>query len=460
MAAVQDLNNSLKGSPYSLSDNESGTKRADFLIEEMKSISQRHEQVERNFAAEIPAVRMRLEHLTRARSVFESNALELTGLPLSETEKAINQAPRDLDKLAQYLVEKAVTADRQLIDVLGLHRANLFVSELATEYRTSVPISEIDVRTLHAATVPTERFAGEYRKIEVAIAGSGHVPPSVLDVPRQMYELVNWLNTTQAPPPLAATVVHSWLTIIHPFQDGNGRVARLLANLVLLRSGWPTLIIRSTDRIQYIDALAASDEAGDLLPLFDLFIKSMKRSLKEISKPGLAERLYEEDLRAHPDLRYQIWSGQIHEFLEQLRIVVARHGFDLFRLSVPSASTFVLLNERDSSGNTWLAKIRHQDGRDFLLWLGFMSHEMSDYGGPETPAPSIFISERNRGTDSIHPYTNPLVNGSPIPINEISLVPTARDKSCFVRTASFNVERLTIVDAVNELGSELVSKIY
>ena len=160
MSHSDELNATLVGSPYSLSSDESGQKRAEFLQSEMASISARHKQVEDNFANEIPAVRERLHQLTGARSVFESNALELTGLPLADTQREIEQAPSDLDALAQYLADKAVTADRHLIDVLGLHRANLFVAQLANEYRNAMPISEMDIRTLHAATVPTERFAG------------------------------------------------------------------------------------------------------------------------------------------------------------------------------------------------------------------------------------------------------------------------------------------------------------
>lgn len=452
---INRLNQALSGSPYTLSDDERGVKRGLFLLNEMETISDRHRAVEGSFASEVPAVRERLQRLIRARSVYESNALELTGLPLADTEREISLAPQDLDKLAQYLVDRAVTSDRHLVDVLGLHRANMFVNQLANEYHSDLPVSEIDVRALHAATVPTERFAGEYRQIEVQISGSGHEPPPFYDVPRQMSELVAWLNTTEAPPPLAATVVHSWLTIIHPFQDGNGRVARLLANLVLLRNGWPTLIVRASDRLQYLDALSSSDEAGDILPLFDLFVKSIKRSLKEISRPGLAVDLYEADLRARPNLQFEMWSNELKAFLDELRVVLNADDFELIRMSVPSVSTYLLLQDGDSSGNTWLAKIRHPDGRDYLLWLGFMTHEMKDYGGPPLQAPSIFVSERNRGEDTVHPYSNPLLSGSPISIDEISLIPSARERACLIRTARFNVEEFNAVEAARQLAKAI-----
>lgn len=459
MNLVSSLNSSLGGSPYLLAEDEQGVARAELIASELKRIEQSHHEVEITFSQASHDVQESLKTFTRTRLVYESNALELTGLPLAETAFQIAEAPTDLDQLAIYLASKAVSSDRHLVDVLGLHGANLFVQQLATEYRLEVPISEVDIRSLHAKTVPTEIFRGQYRDRDVQISGSDHLPPPPYEVPRQMRELVDWLNKTNASPVLAATAAHSWLTIIHPFQDGNGRVARLLANLVLLRSGWPSLIVRGTDRLQYLDALSASDEAGNLLPLFDLFVKSIKRTLKEISKPGLAEKLFEADLRRSPNLQFQMWTQLINEFLEKLRASLTPLGFDLYRLTVVETSTYLLLNERDSSANTWLAKIKHTDGRDLLLWLGFMSQEMRDYGDPEIPAPSIFISERDKSGVGPHPYRSPLKFGSPVKIDEVSLIPTVRPEPVFVRYPGFVVERLSVDEAVFRLTKGIESTV-
>ena len=58
---------------------------------------------------------------------------------------------------------------------------------------------------------------------------------------------------------LAAWVRHRF-TQIHPFQDGNGRVARLLATLVFSRAEWLPLVVRRDDRVRYLDALEAADK--------------------------------------------------------------------------------------------------------------------------------------------------------------------------------------------------------
>lgn len=71
-------------------------------------------------------------------------------------------------------------------------------------------------------------------------------------------------------PNVLAAWVHHRFTQIHPFQDGNGRVARLLATLIFIRAEWLPLVVRRDDRVRYLDALEAADK-GDLLPLVQLF---------------------------------------------------------------------------------------------------------------------------------------------------------------------------------------------
>ena len=78
-------------------------------------------------------------------------------------------------------------------------------------------------------------------------------------------------------PPLAeAAWLHHRFVQIHPFQDGNGRVARSLASLVFIKAGWFPLVIRNEIREQYLDALAAADN-GNLSELINLFADVQKK---------------------------------------------------------------------------------------------------------------------------------------------------------------------------------------
>ncbi len=79
------------------------------------------------------------------------------------------------------------------------------------------------------------------------------------------------------PPEVSAAWLHHRFTQIHPFQDGNGSVARALASLVFLRAQWFPLLVRRDDREVYIRALESADK-GDLKPLIDTFCKMQKRA--------------------------------------------------------------------------------------------------------------------------------------------------------------------------------------
>ena len=85
------------------------------------------------------------------------------------------------------------------------------------------------------------------------------------------------------PPEIESAWLHHRFTQIHPFQDGNGRVARALASLVLLRARWFPLVVDRSQRSEYIEALEFADK-GDLEPLVDLVSEIQKRAfLKALS---------------------------------------------------------------------------------------------------------------------------------------------------------------------------------
>ncbi len=103
-----------------------------------------------------------------------------------------------------------------------------------------------------------------------------YCPP--LQVAGEMERLVQFFQSHQnVSPEILSAWLHHRFTQIHPFQDGNGRVARALATLVFLQAGWFPLIVNRDQRSEYITALEAAD-AGDLKPLVMLFGQNAKRS--------------------------------------------------------------------------------------------------------------------------------------------------------------------------------------
>lgn len=85
------------------------------------------------------------------------------------------------------------------------------------------------------------------------------------DVPREMGELMDWYRTEgqELHPAVTAAFLHYRFVRIHPFDDGNGRISRLLLNYHLLRKKLPPVVIKSEDKRNYLFALQKAD-VGDL----------------------------------------------------------------------------------------------------------------------------------------------------------------------------------------------------
>lgn len=98
----------------------------------------------------------------------------------------------------------------------------------------------------------------------------------------------------KVPPEIESAWLHHRFTQIHPFQDGNGRVARCLASLVFIQANWFPLVLTRDDRAVYIAALEEADQ-GNLSGLITLFAKSQKQAF--LSSLGLSEQILSEARR-------------------------------------------------------------------------------------------------------------------------------------------------------------------
>jgi len=123
-------------------------------------------------------------------------------------------------------------------------------------------------------------MAGRYRDIDVFISGSDHTPPSALDVPLRMRELLLWQSKNQKLHYVVefAAMIHHMFVNIHPFEDGNGRTGRLVMNIFLMQYGFPLVIIQKNDRRKYYRVLQAADK-GDYKPLVNFIGQAVLRSI-------------------------------------------------------------------------------------------------------------------------------------------------------------------------------------
>lgn len=181
---------------------------------------------------------------------YTSNAIEGNTLTRQETALVIEKGLT--------VRGKPLKDHQEAVDHVAALR---FVRELVQGSR---PVAEGDVQRIHELVVGTtlNAEAGLYSQHQRRIAGSMVVLPGPQKLPDLMKEFGDWLSNVE-PSPEAAMEAHLRLVSIHPFSDGNGRTARLLMNLLLMRAGYPPVAIPPEVRIDYIDAIEKFQLTGD-----------------------------------------------------------------------------------------------------------------------------------------------------------------------------------------------------
>ncbi|MGA1821092.1 MAG: Fic family protein [Thermoplasmatota archaeon] len=113
---------------------------------------------------------------------------------------------------------------------------------------------------------------GKLRRIPVHIKGADWEPPPALLVKDELKDLIEWYvdNRDDIHPFELAGIFHHRFVQIHPFVDGNGRVARELLNFILRKNDYPPLIVPVSERQEYMDCLEKAD-GGDPEPLIEFF---------------------------------------------------------------------------------------------------------------------------------------------------------------------------------------------
>lgn len=126
-----------------------------------------------------------------------------------------------------------------------------------------------------------------WRQAPVYIRGSAYIPPSAGKVPQMMRVWAESLNEMEMDAVSRAAVAHWSFVHVHPFMDGNGRLSRLLMNLILCSSGLPWTIIRAEERREYFDALERADISEDYAPFVRFIATRVARAL-ELTRGGSA----------------------------------------------------------------------------------------------------------------------------------------------------------------------------
>lgn len=217
--------------------------------------------------------------------------------------------------VTQLLIERGIEAsliphdatNKPVDEVIAIVRDQRSALELVFDFvanRRNLSTSYIKeihaLLTLHQPTVvgidqfgnrvETPMIHGDYKKTpnNPTRDGTKHEYCPVEHVAAEMDRLIALHGEhleKKVPPEVESAWLHHRFTQIHPFQDGNGRVARSLASLVLLRAEWFPLVINRDRRDTYISALEAAD-AEDLSVLVNLFVDVEKRALRKAVSIG------------------------------------------------------------------------------------------------------------------------------------------------------------------------------
>lgn len=219
--------------------------------------------------------RHRLERKFMLEFNYNSNHIEGNTLTYGQTELLL-------------LFGKVVDA-ANMKDLEDMKASNVGLSMMRDQAGAGCPLTEVFVRQLHR-TILREDYtvyrrlpggvqtsyvvhAGVYKtrpNSVMTLAGERFEYASPEETPALMADLVRWYNEEEDKGELTlaelCALFHYRYIRIHPFEDGNGRMARLLVNYILCRHGYPMIVVKSADKENYLDALGRCDAMVGMVP--------------------------------------------------------------------------------------------------------------------------------------------------------------------------------------------------
>jgi Fic family protein len=236
------------------------------MIQE-KLLSRINEKMRRfNSFRPLPADAVKkLQEEMRLLHTYHSNAIEGNTLTLPET---------------KLVLEEGITIGgkslREHLEATNNAKAFDLIEDIAKKKKA---IDHVVIQRIHeVVTAGILEDAGKYRTKNVRITGATKTPPDWSKVTKLMDELIEKITKNKKHPVETAALLHHRFVEIHPFIDGNGRVARLLTNLYLIASGYPPIVLKIEERGKYYRFLRAAD-AGNLSPFANFIAKAVDESL-------------------------------------------------------------------------------------------------------------------------------------------------------------------------------------
>lgn len=207
---------------------------------------------------------LKFKEQSRLFHTYHSNAVEGNSLTLQET---------------RLVIEEGITVGgkplRDHLEAANNARAFDWIWGAAVKRRT---LDHVFLQELHEMVMRgTSLDAGKYRTQNVAIVGASHAPPQPAKIVAALDQLFQEL-CERVHPIIRATYAHHRLVYIHPFSDGNGRVARLVTSLLLMNEKYPRVVLAVEGRRRYYASLKAAD-GGNYRPFAGFLLKAIDEAL-------------------------------------------------------------------------------------------------------------------------------------------------------------------------------------
>lgn len=233
---------------------------------------------------------------------YNSNAIEGNQLNYGET--------------VAFLMHGITAKGKTLKDHLDIKGHNEAITFLLSIIKENRDISESDIRALHQLILveeyktdaittdglPTKKTIklGTYKTTPNSVktkTGEMHYYATPEETPFLMQELLEWYNeskiNSEIHPIVLAALFHYRFVAIHPFDDGNGRLARILMNLILMRAHYLPIVVKNEDKLNYYGVLAQAD-VQQYIPLIEYMSELLKHTLNIQLKAINGESIEEE----------------------------------------------------------------------------------------------------------------------------------------------------------------------
>ena len=342
--------------------------------------------------------------------VYNSNAIEGNTLTLRET-KSILEVGSIVD----------VGRKREATEAINLGKAIAEIQQLVSSRESWSSIESLTSIHNTLLTNVKDDAAGRVRTVRVMITGARHQPPKPEELGTLLDRFSQLLKESNDTEPIClATWVHWSIARLHPFEDGNGRMARLWQDLILFGHKLTAAVISQQDRNEYYSSLGAADD-GDFNPLTQLIARSLSRTLqvyvnaqREVDelKDWAIDIVGETSARVDErrKLEYLRWIRQ----MEQVRDAFERCGTQVTSASDGSVEvqvrgfeivdqpTWETLRSGGSASQTWYFWVNFRQGNErsqycFFFgrhWFSEIDRDNSEIG----PGASLLVSEQ-RGDD-------------------------------------------------------------